>query len=38
LNGALYFEAKPNFDSIYPAVVYLRNDMRVLMETLRWNN
>ena len=38
LNGALYFEAKPNFDSIYPAVVYLRNDMRVLMETLQWNN
>ena len=38
LNGALYFEAKSNFDSIYPAVVYLRNDMRVLMETLQWNN
>lgn len=36
LNGALYFEAKPNFDSIYPAVSYLRNDMRVIMETLRW--
>jgi gliding motility-associated lipoprotein GldD len=38
LNGALYFKAKPNFDSIYPAVVYLRNDMRILMESLRWNN
>ena len=38
ITGALYFEAKPNFDSIYPAVVYLRNDMRVLMETLQWNN
>lgn len=36
LNGALYFDAKPNFDSIYPAVIYLREDMRKLMETIIW--
>ncbi len=36
LNGALYFEAKPNFDSIYPAVVYLRDDIRRLMESVEW--
>ncbi len=36
LNGALYFDAKPNFDSLYPAVVYLREDIRKLMETLEW--
>lgn len=36
LNGALYFDAKPNFDSIYPAVMYLREDMRRLMETIEW--
>jgi len=36
ITGALYFEAKPNFDSIYPAVIYLRKDMRRIMETLRW--
>jgi len=36
LNGALYFEAKPNFDSIYPAVIYLREDIRKLMETITW--
>jgi len=36
VTGALYFEAKPNFDSIYPAAVYLRNDMRVIMESLEW--
>ena len=36
LNAAIYFEAKPNFDSIYPAVMYLRNDMRIIMETLEW--
>jgi len=38
ITGALYFEAKPNFDSIYPAVIYLRKDMRRIMETLRWNS
>lgn len=36
LNGALYFEAKPNFDSIYPAVIYLREDIRRLIETITW--
>ena len=36
ITGALYFESKPNFDSLYPAVVYLRNDIRRIMETLEW--
>ena len=36
LNGALYFDAKPNFDSIYPAVEYLREDIRKIMETITW--
>ena len=36
ITGSLYFKAKPNFDSIYPAVVYLREDIRVLMETMKW--
>jgi len=34
--GSVYFESKPNFDSLYPAVVYLRSDIRRLMETIRW--
>ncbi len=38
VTGALYFEAKPNFDSIYPAVVYLRKDIRRIMETLEWED
>ncbi len=37
VTGSLYFDAKPNFDSIYPAVVYLREDIMHLMETLEWN-
>ncbi len=36
LNGSVYFKVKPNFDSVYPAVVYLREDVRRLMETIRW--
>lgn len=36
MTGALYFYAKPNYDSIMPAVHYLKNDMIRLMETLEW--
>ncbi|WP_139958954.1 gliding motility lipoprotein GldD [Flavicella sediminum] len=36
LTGALYFYAKPNYDSILPAVHYLRKDIVQLMETLSW--
>jgi gliding motility-associated lipoprotein GldD len=36
VNGSLYFDSKPNFDSLYPAVVYLRNDIRRIMESIRW--
>lgn len=36
LNGAVYFKAKPNYDSIYPAAEYLREDIRKIMETIVW--
>ena len=36
LVGSLYFYARPNFDSIYPATVYLQKDIIHLMETLNW--
>ena len=36
MTGSLYFYAKPNYDSIYPAAVYLQKDIRQIMETLRW--
>jgi len=36
VSGALYFDVKPNFDSIYPAAVYLRDDIRKIMETISW--
>ena len=36
VTGSLYFYAKPNYDSILPAAVYLQQDIRRIMETLRW--
>ena len=36
LVGSLYFFARPNYDSIYPAVKYLEKDIIHLIETLDW--
>ena len=36
ITGSIYFNAKPNYDSILPGAHYLRNDMQRLMETVRW--
>lgn len=36
IDCSVYFYAKPNFDSVMPAVSYIKNDMRTLMESLRW--
>jgi|TARA_B110000902_G_scaffold171668_1_gene195424 gliding motility-associated lipoprotein GldD len=36
LSGALYFETKPNYDSILPAINYIQKDMMHLIESLRW--
>jgi gliding motility-associated lipoprotein GldD len=36
IDCSVYFYAKPNFDSIMPAVSYIKNDMQNLMESLRW--
>lgn len=36
ITGSLYFSAKPNFDSILPAAVYIREDIRKIMETITW--
>lgn len=38
VTGSLYFRAKPNYDSIYPAAIYLQKDIRRIMETMRWKN
>ncbi len=38
LVGSVYFYAKPNFDSIYPASKYIENDIQLMIESLRWKN
>ena len=37
LIGSLYFYAKPNYDSILPAIKYIEGDIIKLIETLDWN-
>lgn len=34
--GTLYFYAKPNYDSIYPATKYVEKDMIRIMESIQW--
>ena len=36
IKGSLYFYAKPNYDSILPAVAYIKRDVLKLVETLEW--
>lgn len=36
INGSLYFYALPNYDSIMPAVNYIRHDVQKLLESLEW--
>lgn len=36
LMGSIYFYAKPNFDSVLPAAHYIKNDLKILMESLKW--
>lgn len=36
VTGSVYFYAKPNYDSIMPATSYIKDDMRNIMETIKW--
>ena len=36
ISGALYFETKPNYDSILPAIQYIQKDLLHFIESLRW--
>ncbi len=36
LKASLFFYTKPNYDSILPAIDYLKKDMIHIMETLKW--
>lgn len=36
ITGSIYFNVRPNYDSILPAAAYLKKDIRHLMESLKW--
>lgn len=36
LAGALYFDVKPNYDSILPAITYIKKDIIHLIESVSW--
>ena len=38
LTAALYFDREPNYDSILPAVDYVKQDMIKMMESLKWKD
>lgn len=37
ITGSLLFEAAPNYDSLAPAIMYVKKDVQKLLETLRWD-
>lgn len=38
LRGALYFNSRPNADSLAPYISFIRKDVFKLLETLEWKN
>jgi gliding motility-associated lipoprotein GldD len=38
IRGALYFEARPNKDSLAPVIEFFRKDILHLIETIQWEN
>ena len=38
ITGAVYFNIKPNYDSIIPAIKYIQKDVIHLIESLEWKN
>ena len=38
LFGALYFNVKPNYDSVLPAIDFIEKDIKNLMESVEWKS
>ncbi len=38
ITGSVYFDIKPNADSLLPASEYIKNDVILLIESLKWKN
>lgn len=37
ISGSLYFDSKPNYDSLLPSINYMNNDIRKIIQTFKWN-
>jgi len=38
LRASLYFDVMPNYDSLAPVINYIRQDIVVMMDSLKWKN
>lgn len=38
VSGSLYFDVSPNYDSILPAIEFVKKDIKHLIETMEWSN
>ncbi len=36
LTGSLFFETKPNYDSLYPNINYIKNDIKKMVSSFKW--
>ena len=36
LTGSLFFETKPNYDSLFPYIDYIRNDIKKMVDSFSW--
>ncbi len=36
VTGSIYFKTAPNYDSILPAASYIKNDLKHIVESMRW--
>jgi len=37
ISGSLYFDSKPNYDSLFPSIQYMNNDIKKIIQTFIWN-
>ncbi|NIJ43973.1 gliding motility-associated lipoprotein GldD [Wenyingzhuangia heitensis] len=38
ISGSLYFNIRPNYDSILPSINFVKKDIQQIIETLEWTN
>ena len=37
ISGSLFFESKPNYDSLLPSIEFTNNEIRKLIQSFNWN-